>query len=323
MGDALLRLRQEFPGVERGTYLFSSRLGAMPRGAKEAISRYTTDWETAAHDWPSRWPELTQRLSSLLASLLETTPEKLSIYPSLHSAISAASRATLLRVEEPASLSAVSLGGASLLVPYVSHDTGQMIDLAPFAEKAEREGAQLIIEAEQAVGVVPLGVERLDASFVVGSCARWLCGGPGTAFLWSKEARPTEHTPEPPNVAAHLIAEVGLRLLSQARVEEIRKKSLKQTQRLLEGALARGFSVSTPREPERRGGIVSILTPHPKEVFFALKERRFFLDYHPQTGLIVAPHFYNSDDELDALLSQMDDILDRRDYERFRGVTQR
>ena len=44
-------------------------------------------------------------------------------------------------------------------------------------------------------------------------------------------------------------------------MERIRANSLRQTQLLIDGADARGFGVRSPREPERRGGTVTVNVP--------------------------------------------------------------
>ncbi|MCX6618931.1 MAG: hypothetical protein NTZ98_22890, partial [Acidobacteria bacterium] len=36
-----------------------------------------------------------------------------------------------------------------------------------------------------------------------------------------------------------------------------------------------------------------------------LLERNFLVDYRPQAGIRIAPHFYNSDDEVRAVVDQI------------------
>ena len=44
--DELLAWRREFPILERTTYMISHSLGAMPRGAEDALREYTNVWAT-------------------------------------------------------------------------------------------------------------------------------------------------------------------------------------------------------------------------------------------------------------------------------------
>jgi kynureninase len=64
-----------------------------------------------------------------------------------------------------------------------------------------------------------------------------------------------------------------------------------------------------PRVPDRRGGTVAFDVPHAREVAQALLARDVIVDYRPGAGIRVAPHFYTSDDEVDAVVQQIDEIL--------------
>jgi len=65
--DPLLRWRDEFPILQRCTYLISNSLGAMPRAAYDALRQYADEWATegvtAWHHW------LPEQAPSLLANL--------------------------------------------------------------------------------------------------------------------------------------------------------------------------------------------------------------------------------------------------------------
>jgi kynureninase len=49
----------------------------------------------------------------------------------------------------------------------------------------------------------------------------------------------------------------------------------------------------------------------------ALSAREIVVDFRPDAGLRVAPHFYNTDDEVLAAVRAIRAILDEREYERF------
>src|SRR3712207_7847756 len=42
----------------------------------------------------------------------------------------------------------------------------------------------VVLDAYQSAGVVPLDVAALDVDFAVGGSVKWLCGGPGAAWLY-------------------------------------------------------------------------------------------------------------------------------------------
>jgi len=49
----------------------------------------------------------------------------------------------------------------------------------------------------------------------------------------------------------------------------------------------------------------------------ALLERDVIVDYRPGAGIRVAPHFYTSDDELEAVVALIDDILAHDSWKRY------
>jgi hypothetical protein len=59
--------------------------------------------------------------------------------------------------------------------------------VAPVAEIAglcAERGILCIVDVAQSAGILPLRVATLGADVVLGSCIKWLCGGPGAGFLW-------------------------------------------------------------------------------------------------------------------------------------------
>jgi kynureninase len=350
----LLRFRQDFPSVERFTYLYAGKLGPMHRQAPKALAKYASDWETqGGAGWVERWKEEAAPLIEALAALLGVSPMGITIQTSVESAARCLSLAPegVLAFEDTAegarstALAWLPALSAKSRVPIIEHEATAIIallieqrpqilvlshatplagklrsneELRAITEAAQETDTKVILDVERTIGVVPLLLAELPIAAAVGSCARWLCGGPGSAFLWVNPAmisQPTRQENPPPT--SYLVAEITARMISQLGVDKIREKSMRQTQRLIDGALARGFAVNTPRQAEQRGGTVAIQVPHAHAVFRSLQERRYLLDYHPAAGLLASPHFYTADYELDAFLSQLDDILDRRDYERF------
>ena len=108
--------------------------------------------------------------------------------------------------------------------------------------------------------------------------------------------------------------------LKRAGIERIREKSIRQTTRLIDLADARGYSVSAPRDPARRGGTVAFDVPHAYEVSQALLARDIIVDYRPGAGIRIAPHFYTSDDELESAVFAIDQILDKEEWKRFENL---
>jgi kynureninase len=149
---------------------------------------------------------------------------------------------------------------------------------------------------------------------------------------WQAHARPFAFEPEmdyapgafrwlngTPVIPALYAAVEGPRLVRRAGVAAIRAKSTRQTARLIELADARGYRVHAPRDPERRGGTVAFDVPHGYEVAQALLARDILVDYRPEAGIRVAPHFYTSDEELEEAVVAIDEILESGAWRRHQG----
>ena len=92
-------------------------------------------------------------------------------------------------------------------------------------------------------------------------------------------------------------------------MERVREKSKRQTQLLVSLADRRGWKVNAPRDPERRGGTVAIDMPNSKEVCDELLKRGILVDWRPNAGVRLSPHFYNQDEEIDLAVAAVDEIL--------------
>jgi kynureninase len=242
----------------------------------------------------------------------------------------------------------------TLLVPiqHVLFKSGEIQDVESIVDRAHAAGAYVVLDAYQSAGAVPLDVTALDVDFAVGGSVKWLCGGPGAGWLyvrpelierlepsvtgWQAHARPFAFEPEleyadgiarfltgTPNVPALYACTPGYDLIEEIGVDRIRASSLQQTQRLIDGADARGFEVRSPREPERRGGTVTVHVPDFEAVHKELSERQILCDFRPDAGIRLGPHYFTSDEELDFALDQVEDILGTGAHERWLGATAR
>src|SRR3982751_6235670 len=175
----------------------------------------------------------------------------------------------------------------TLLVPvsHVLYKTAEIQPVERIAARAREAGAFVCLDAYQSAGAVPLDVAALGVEFCVGGSAKWLCGGPGAGWLyvrpdlaerlepafagWQGHARPFafESEMEPalgiarfltgtPVVAANYAASAGYEIVREIGVDRIRANSMRQTALLVDLVDEAGFELTSPRDPEVRGGSV-------------------------------------------------------------------
>ena len=232
----------------------------------------------------------------------------------------------------------------TLLVP-VSHvifRSAYIQDAKAIIEKAHKVGAYVVLDTFQSLGTVPVDVQALNVDFACGGVLKWLCGGPGVAYLYVRpdlgkklqpkftgwfahqnpfafETGPTRYG-EPPyrfmNGTSHIpaleAARPGLKIIAEVGIERVREKSKRQTSRLIELASGHGWRVNSPRKAENRGGTVSIDMPDAEEVCRELLKRDILVDYRPKAGVRMAPHFYTKDEELETAIATAAEILKQR-----------
>jgi len=230
---------------------------------------------------------------------------------------------------------------STLLVPmsHVLFRSAYIQDARAIIEKAHSVGAFVALDVYQSAGVVPIHANDWDADFVLGGTLKWLCGGPGVAFLyvrpdlaktlkpritgWLAHPQPFDfdmHAYKPvedqyrflngtPNIPGLYACEAGLDIINAVGVDRIRENSLRQTARLIDMADERGWKVTAPREAAKRGGTVAFDVPDGLQVCEQLIAREILVDYRPKAGVRVSPHFYNTDDEMDRFFAATEEIL--------------
>lgn len=357
--------RSEFPILGRTTYLISNSLGAMPRGAAAALAQYAETWAgRGVRAWEEGWWEMPVTVGNLVAELIGAPRNSVTMhqnvtlteavilscfegrgprnrivcedgnFPSVQYLYAAQPGLTVVAV--PVERVVDAIDERTLLVP-VSHvlfKTSYVQDVAAIVEKAHRVGAHVVLDVYQSAGALPLDVTALGVDFAVGGCLKWLCGGPGNAYLyvrpdlahlrptltgWLAHAEPFAFEPPPiryadgpfrflngtPSVPALYAAVEGLRIVKEIGLARIRGHSLRLSDRLLQRIDESGLPSVTPRDAARRGGTVAVSPPDAEAISRRLLEQDFLIDYRPDAGIRVSPHFYNTEEECDAVVAEI------------------
>jgi len=358
--------RERFPILAETTYLINHSLGAMPAAAEERVLEYARTWNTrGVRAWEEGWWDLPLTVGDQIARLIGAPPGSVSMhqnvtiaeavvvscfsfegprrrvvyeegnFPSVRYLYQAQRGADIL-VAADAEGVVEAIDERTLLVPvtHVLYKTGEIQDVEAIVARAHEEGALVVLDAYQSVGTVPLDVTALGADFAVGGSVKWLCGGPGAAWLyvrpdlaatlepaltgWQAHARPFAFEAEQdyaegaarfltgtPNVPGLYAATAGYDVVEEVGVERIRNRSQEQTALLVELLDEAGFPAGGPHDPERRGGTVVVQVPGSKRVNRELAERGVICDWRPDVGLRLGPHFFNTDDELRFAVEQI------------------
>lgn len=234
---------------------------------------------------------------------------------------------------------------------HVYYKSAFVQDVAEISIKARQVGALTLIDGYHAPGCFPVDVKKLGVDFYVGGCLKWLCGGPGNAFLyvspdlsrsekpsltgWLAHASPFSFSEEfeytqgsyrfmggTPPVPCLYTAQAGLDAIESVGISQIREKSLQQTGRIIKEAVESGFRIFTPVDEDKRGGAVSLVVPHAYQVKQALGKRKIMLDYRKGSKkepdvIRVGPHFYTTEDEIGIFFEGLQDIFRTKEYKEY------
>lgn len=371
----LLALRSEFPILASKTYLINNSLGAMPRAVYDNLRAFADKWATegvvAWHDWlpmvkqtgdlvgsligaPKGSMVMHQNVSTLMAivaSALEYGKERDGVvytdqaFSTVHYLWSQqarrGARITVVKSRDGMTIDPEELEAAIdertriVVLDHVFFRSSALNDAKRIARRCHEVGALFLLDVYQSIGTVPFDVLDLDVDFLVGGSVKWLCGGPGAAYLyvrpslvsglspwmvgWFSHKDPFHFDMQPidyaddihrfmggsPGVPALYSARAGYEILARVGVEKIRARSQRLTSRIREQALALGLTVNTPADPAARGGTICVDFPGAEAAEQKLLDRGFVIDHRPRCGIRISPHFYNTEEECDAILLEI------------------
>jgi kynureninase len=236
-------------------------------------------------------------------------------------------------------LSAIDERTRLVSISHVLFRSAYIMPVEAIVQKAHAVGAQVLLNGYHSVGVIPVDVTALNVDFYIGGTLKWLCGGPGGVFMyvrpdllptlepkitgWFAHQKPFAFDIDhfelredayrlangTPGIASLYAIQPGAEIIAQVGVENIREKSMRQTARIIERADAAGYAVVSPRVVEQRAGTVTLRPDHAYEVSRELIARSIVVDYREGAGIRVAPHFYNSDAEVEQVMDAIAEIL--------------
>ena len=76
---------------------------------------------------------------------------------------------------------------AAVVPMHVHSNSGRVSRTAEIAALARAAGAISVVDACQAVGILPVTPRAWGVDALIGSSVKWLCGGPGAGFLWVRQ----------------------------------------------------------------------------------------------------------------------------------------
>jgi kynureninase len=354
--------------VPSGTYLLTHSVGCQPKGVEAAVNaHFNRTWQTLGGDaWPA-WLEIIEHFRNHLASLFNAKANEFCPQVNLSSALNkiihglpkrpsrniivlseldfpsigfVAKQATragyeLRFIKKPQDVTDPKVWEAAIgndvqvvLATHVLSNTGQRLPIADIAQTARKNNAYSVIDVAQSAGVIPIDFNEWHADFVIGSCVKWLCGGPGAGFLWAASAIIKDVEPidvgwfshaDPfefdihefryandasrfmggtPSVLPFVVANVGLKILSEIGVANIADYNQRLIDELI--TLLPEKLIQSPTDANTRGGtiIVDLKSASDNDKFSSEFARAKIACDRRSNGFRFSPHIYNTSNDI-------------------------
>ncbi len=352
-----------------GLYFLTHSIGLMPISSAAFLKdNYFEHWQTGSEDiWPGWLCEI-ELFNSALANLLNSSSEQFCPQVNVSSGLSKViqslpesnKRSTILATESdfPSAgfvlqqakrlglqvrfipkgedLQSLEMWEAALtsdihsaFITHVHYNTNKRIPVQDINEICRDRGIMSIVDVAQSVGIVPIDLQAFNADIVIGSCIKWLCGGPGAGFLWVDKDLIEQLNPidvgwfshknpfefdinnfdyadstarfwgGTPSVIPYVVARNSIETIAKLGVATLLQHNQRLSQKIMD-RLPEDCIVS-PLELDKKGGTLVLKFPDSEKVEQALKDKKIIFDAR-QYGIRLSPHLYTSDEEVDVLI---------------------
>ncbi|HVV46572.1 MAG TPA: aminotransferase class V-fold PLP-dependent enzyme [Bryobacteraceae bacterium] len=224
-------------------------------------------------------------------------------------------------------------GARLLAISYVQYLSGYRVDLDAIGEICRRRGCIFCVDAIQGMGAFPIDVRKSNIGALSADGHKWLLGPEGCGVLfverslqdqiepaefgWTNVARYADYASRDMtlrsdagryecgtlNTIGCFGLEAAFELLLEIGVDRISKAVQALGDQVWHGARELGYETLGRRPAGGGAGIVSIRKPGVESPFIVRKLRDAGFTTAPRQGWVrIAPHFYISPDDIDALL---------------------
>ncbi len=210
---------------------------------------------------------------------------------------------------------------------FISHaysNTGQISPVEQVVTAAREKQVLSVVDVAQSAGVIPFDLGAIQPDFLIGSSVKWLCGGPGAAYLWISESELEKCTPKDvgwfshenpfefdirsfkhhgsalkfwggtPSVAPYIFASHSINYFADFTVAKVNEHNRKLQSLLVEAFPA---ELVSPVEESKRSGTVILNFSDNQLALEKLKNNEIAVDLR-SSGLRVSPHIYNDEDDI-------------------------
>jgi selenocysteine lyase/cysteine desulfurase len=225
-------------------------------------------------------------------------------------------------------------------VSSIQYASGRRMQLEILGDFCRSKDILFVVDAIQSLGAFPFDVNQYQADVVVADGHKWMLGPEGLALFYCRESwRPqlklnqfgwhmieamgdfdrTDWQPADSarrfecgssNMLGIHALHASLTLLMEHGVEAVATTIQGLTQVIIDRVDTMGFKLLTPREPQRRGGIVTFRIPdkNNQQLYQDLMKQRVMCAYRGG-GIRFSPHFYITEEQIEKAFLRLNSVL--------------
>ncbi len=214
-------------------------------------------------------------------------------------------------------------------ITHVQSNDSLRLPVADITGLTKKKSIISIVDIAQSAGVVPIDLNTWQADFVIGSSVKWLCGGPGSGYLWASDdiieccqpmdvgwfshqnpmafdihhfdyaADAGRFMGGTPSIMPFTVSAESIRTLDRIGTENI----FQHNQKLINHIIAQinQGEIRSPMQENRRGGTLAISFKDNQKAMQAMDHAGIFCDQRSE-GLRFSPHIYNTEEDADQLV---------------------
>ncbi len=226
-----------------------------------------------------------------------------------------------------------------LSISFVQFLSGFKSDLKAIGKLCKQHNIIFCVDAIQGLGSTPIDVQESGIDFLSSSGHKWLLSMMGFGFIYITEelqsrlnqqfagwtsnkhyfnnlldyrldfddtARRYENGAQ--NNAGIVALGESVTLLNDIGIPKIHLYLLSLTDYIFEFAEKNGITTATPREHEKRAGIVTLKLPNAENIFALLNEQNIIVSLR-EGKIRISPHFYNSIEDIHIVCNALQSLL--------------
>lgn len=363
-------IRKQFPVLDKYIYLNPAGGSPMSKQAAEAGKRYFDEMLEEGDIPYDRWMERTGEVRKKLATLIHASPEEVGFTMNTSSsmnmiALMLKGKGDVLTMQDEFPSSTIPWINSGFKVDFVEpvnhaypiswiekhiqpqtkilvssavqYCTGFRQDLVALGQLCRKHGLTFVVNATQAIGVMPINVREAGIDFMAFSGLKWTTSGYGAGVVFinneilNKPVFPSAgwQSVKSPNLMNNTerkfrheasVVEAGcphfpsvfalggaLDLILSAGPDKIHQRVLFLNKILQQRIEATGLSVIVPSEEKHRSGITIIKTGNAKAIREKLAAKNIIIAARGE-GVRVSVSFFNNEEDIEAFIRAIEEL---------------